>query len=391
MLIIWEKFYGLSNIGHYHTQIKAIHSLVPEAKLIVLCTENAKIADNFLKKEQVISCLYEKKIIAREPKFYSKKIQKSIEEAFKDRKDQRKEILIPSADFYDLITIIEIANVPSSSIIFHVRILNLKDIQKLSCKNIEALRRHISEKRIIFLSETDNLKKYMWNKFRLKAEYSFHLPCTILPEHTPKISDVKKRKIKILFAGGLRGEKGYYLLPAIFRAFSQISKTEKEHLSVEFLLEKKIKKSNGIFNNLYELKSLYAEMQIAKIEKEGVSSTISFKRFQPNMDDKNYIQLISDADILLLPYKLKSYQNRGSGVIADGVLAGKIFIHTQGIGMENFLQYGNGLPSNSSVSFANNIMKIILDLHSFKQNTRVARNEYLRALNETKLYLKKLL
>jgi phage antirepressor YoqD-like protein len=95
MLIIWEKFYGLSNIGHYHTQIKAIHNLVPEAKMIILCTKNAKIIDTFLSKEQVISCLYEKKIIAKRPKHYSKKIQESIDELFQICKSKRKEILVP--------------------------------------------------------------------------------------------------------------------------------------------------------------------------------------------------------------------------------------------------------------------------------------------------------
>ena len=391
MLIIWEKFYGLSNVGHYHTQIKAINNLLPEAKLIVLCTKNATILDDFLTEEQIITCLYEKKTIADAPKFYSQKIQKSIDELFISLKDKRKEILIPSADFYDLKTVIEIANDESSSIIFHVRILNFKDIKKLSYKYIEALRRHILKRKIIFLSETDNLKKYLWSKFRLKAEHSFHLPCAILPQHIPKTNDIKKRKVKILFAGGLRGEKGYYHLPAIFEAFSHISTTNKEHVSVEFLLEKNDKTSNGTLRRLFAFKSLYTELKIAKVEKGANPKKISFKRFQPSMDDKEYIKLIDDADILLLPYKLKSYQNRGSGVVADGLLAGKIFIYTQGIGMEDFLKCGNGLPSCGSANFAKNIMKIVLNLETFEKRTCMARSEYLNRVNETKRYLKKLL
>ena len=391
MLIIWEKFYGLSNIGHYHTQIKAIHNLVPEAKLIILCTKNAKNIDTFLSKEQVISCLYEKKIIAKRPLFYSKKIQESIDELFQICKNKRKEILVPSADYYDFITVIEIANDASSSIIFHVRVLNIKDIQKLSYKYIESLRRHIIQGKIILLSETDNLKRYLWGKFEIKAEHSFHLPCAILPDHIPKIKDDKKQKVKILFAGGLRGEKGYYRLPEIFRVFSQISTTYKEHISVEFLLEKNDKISKGILKRILAFKSVYTEIMIANLKKKAITKNISFKRFQPSFDDNDYIKLIDDADILLLPYKFKLYQNRGSGVIADGVLAGKIFIYTQGVGMESFLKFGNGLPANSSANFAINIMKIILNLESFNQKTLVARDEYIRSLNETKLYLKRLL
>jgi glycosyltransferase involved in cell wall biosynthesis len=130
---------------------------------------------------------------------------------------------------------------------------------------------------------------------------------------------------------------------------------------------------------------------IAKLKKKALKKNISITRFQPSFDDNDYIKLIDDADILLLPYKFKLYQNRGSGVIADGVLAGKIFIYTQGVGMESFLKFGNGLPANSSANFAINIMKIILNLESFNQKTLVARDEYIRSLNETKLYLKRLL
>ena len=391
MLIIWEKFYGLSNIGHYHTQIKALHYLVPETKLIILCTKNAKISEKFLSNEQIISCLFEKKQIAKNPKYYSQKIQESIDEIVINKKKQQKDILIPSADYYDLITIIEISSDLTSTIIFHVRVINVKDVQKLSNKHIQILRRHIIERKIVILSETDSLKRYLWSKFQIKAEHSFHLPCAILPSHIPKTKDIKKQKVKILFAGGLRGEKGYYRLPEIFRRFTQISSINKEHASVEFLLEKNEKELTSFFQNLFSIKSFYTEAKISRIEKEATLSRISLKRFGSSIDDKDYIKLIEEADILLLPYKVKSYRNRGSGVVADGLLAGKIFIYTQGIGMEYFLKYGNGLPANNSTDFAKNIMQTILNLESFNKNTRIARSEYLKSLNETKLYLMRLL
>lgn len=391
MLIIWEKFYGLSNIGHYHTQIKALHYLVPEAKLIILCTKNAKISEEFLCSDQVISCLYEKKNIAKNPKYYSQKIQESIEELIITREIRRKEILLPSADYYDLITIIEISNDASSSIIFHVRVLNVKDVQKLSYKYIKSLRRHILERKIILLSETENLKRYLWSKLKIKAEHSFHLPCAILPNYIPRIKDTKRQKVKILFAGGLRGEKGFYRLPKILKIFSQISSINKEHVSVEFMLEKNENAFQGILKFFQAFKSLYTEAKISRVEKQANLKGIIFKRLKSSINDSEYIKLVDEADILLLPYKIKSYQNRGSGVVADGVLAGKIFIYTQGIGMENFLQYGNGLPANNSTNFAKNIMQAISNLESFNQKTGIARSEYIKRLNETKLYLMRLL
>ena len=85
--------------------------------------------------------------------------------------------------------------------------------------------------------------------------------------------------------GGLRGEKGYYRLPSIFRAFSQINETTKEGVSVEFLFEENDKTSKGILRRLLALKFLYTEIKIAKLEKGADPNKISFNRFQPNMGD----------------------------------------------------------------------------------------------------------
>ena len=391
MLIVWEKFYGISNIGHYHTQVKAIHNLVPEAKLIVLCTEKAKKIDSFLDQDQVIPCLYNKKNILKNPYFYSQKIQKSIDELCLTWKVHHLEILVPSADFSDLITIIEMVNYKTFSKTFHIRIINLKDVQKLSTNHIKALRKHISDKKIFLLSETENLKNYLWRKFRLNVGHSFHLPCIIQPEHSSNQINKKKPKVKVLFVGGLRGEKGFYTLPRIFRALHKISNTTKEHPPIEILLEKNVRKSEGIFSKLFEIKRLYIEFQLVKIIKKIDEKKIKIIRFQPGKRDEDYIKLINETDIILLPYKFNSYQNRGSGVVADGVLARKIFVYTQGIGMENFLLYGNGLPSTNSFTFATNLMSSIVSKESFYLKTHAARNEYLECLKKTSLYIKSLL
>jgi len=391
MLIVWEKFYGISNIGHYHTQIKAIHNLVPEAKLIVLCTEKAKKIDSFLGQDQVIPCLFNKKNIIKNPFFYSQKIQKSIDELCLTWEVNHLEILVPSADFSDLITIIEIANYKKFSKTFHLRIINLKDVKKLSKSHIKALRKHISDKKIFLLSETENLKNYLWKKYGLHVGHLFHLPCIIQPENPLKKINKKKPKVKVLFVGGLRGEKGFYTLPRIFRALHNISKTTKEHPPIEILLEKNVQKSKASLSIFFELKRLYIEFQIERIIKKINEKKIKIIRFKPGKEDEGYIKLINDTDIILLPYKFKSYQNRGSGVIADGVIARKIFVYTQGIGMENFLLYGNGLPSTNSFTFATNLMKSIVNKEKFYLKTHAARNEYLEGLKKTGLYIKNLL
>ena len=111
-----------------------------------------------------------------------------------------------------MLKIIEISNDASSSITFHVRFLNVKDVRKLSYKYIKSLSRHILERKIILLSETDNLKRYLWSKFKIKAEHSFHLPCAILPNYIPKIKDTKRQKVKILFVKDRPGHDIRYAL-----------------------------------------------------------------------------------------------------------------------------------------------------------------------------------
>lgn len=391
MLIVWEKFYGLSNVGHYHTQIKAIHNLAPEAKLIVLCSKNVQKIDNFLSQKQVIPCLFEKTTIIKNPQFYAQKIQKSLDKLSVTWGAHSLEILVPSVDFSDLLTIIEMANDITFPKKFHLRIINPKDVRKLSSKHIKSLRTHISEKKIILLSETENLKIYLWKNLRLNVAHSFHLPCIIQPEHPLTKMNKKTGKVKVLFLGGLRGEKGYYKLPKILRAFYHIIKDTKEHSCIEFLFEKNTQKPKRFLNTLFSIKRKYTEIQFAKIKKEIDEKKVKITRFQSGLEDREYIKLINDADIILLPYKLKSYENRGSGVVADGVLAGKIFIYTQGIGMESFLNYGNGLPSTNHLSFASNLKKSIEDIESLNQKTQTARNDYLESLRKTSQYINNLI
>ena len=54
------------------------------------------------------------------------------------------------------------------------------------------------------------------------------------------------------------------------------------------------------------------------------------------MDDDGYLQLLKDADVLLLPYHVDKYHDRTSGVFCEALTAGKPAITTEGsfLGLE---------------------------------------------------------
>jgi glycosyltransferase involved in cell wall biosynthesis len=54
------------------------------------------------------------------------------------------------------------------------------------------------------------------------------------------------------------------------------------------------------------------------------------------LDDESYLQLLKDADVLLLPYHLDKYRDRTSGVFCEAMTSGKPVITTEGsfLGLE---------------------------------------------------------
>ena len=96
------------------------------------------------------------------------------------------------------------------------------------------------------------------------------------------------------------------------------------------------------------------------------------KILDAKLSDQAFVDAVYGVDILLIPYDLKAYQCRGSGMIIDGVLAKKPIIYTDGIGMEEFLRFGNAETATNILEFAPKIMKVVQNFPAYLKNANLA-------------------
>ena len=90
------------------------------------------------------------------------------------------------------------------------------------------------------------------------------------------------------------------------------------------------------------------------------------------MSKESFRKLLTDVDILLLPYDTKRYRYSGSGIIMDGVFALKPIVHSRGMAMQELLSHGNAESATSDREFAENILKIASNYDLYKQSTGAA-------------------
>ena len=89
-----------------------------------------------------------------------------------------------------------------------------------------------------------------------------------------------------------------------------------------------------------------------------------------------------------MPYEVGSYRFKGSGIIVDGILAQKPIVYTQGIGMSEFLDFGNAEAAAQLSDFAPKIMKILLNLDVYRNNTALALDALCAQIQKTSNFLK---
>ena len=201
-----------------------------------------------------------------------------------------------------------------------------------------------------------SLAKLLKDKYNLPAINSFLLPCTISANksvNSPKEREAVQAQnhLKIGYLGGFRREKGASKLPKILTGLKNLVNQSDSKFSIEFIMQKAKYKSRfklAIFN----FKLMRSLRNTVKPDRE-IKLTILDEELSPDL----FINSIESVDLLLIPYDEEKYRARGSGIIIDGVLAEKPIVYTEGIGMNEFLNFGNAEAATQLSDFAPNIMK----------------------------------
>ncbi len=117
------------------------------------------------------------------------------------------------------------------------------------------------------------------------------------------------------------------------------------------------------------------------LEKVSASSEI----IEGILPEEKYVQLMLDADIILIPYKKEDFYARTSGVYSDAVLAGKPVIATRQTWVgQQIIKYNNGVTfeGENVQDFHDALIKLHNNFLKCSRNSIKARKEWLKNNNE---------
>ena len=384
MLVVVEKLLDQID-GHHQTQIKAIENLAGKPADMIITSKSNVVLQNISNVEKVLSTREDRK---NQPYAAINNDVYALKKIFEERNGSGKLfVIIPTTDEHDFRVCLKLLKGNPNLATFSLRVLVYHKIDNLSDDERADLAKLVNTESIVLLTETVSLAKLLKDKYNLPAINSFLLPCTISANKS--VNSPKKREavqaqnhLKIGYLGGFRREKGASKLPKILTGLKNLVNQSDSKFSIEFIMQKAKYKSRfklAIFN----FKLMRSLRNTVKPDRE-IKLTILDEELSPDL----FINSIESVDLLLIPYDEEKYRARGSGIIIDGVLAEKPIVYTEGIGMSEFLNFGNAEAATQLSDFAPNIIKILLNLKPYRNNAKLARNALCAQIQKTSNFLK---
>jgi glycosyltransferase involved in cell wall biosynthesis len=128
-----------------------------------------------------------------------------------------------------------------------------------------------------------------------------------------------------------------YKLPGKPPHFASLGNARQEKGFAEILAALDILNDNGPPDARFTLQSSDPDaMSAAALANSRSKTAHSLSLINRPLDDDSYLRLLKDVDVLLLPYHLKKYHDRSSGVFCEARTSGKPVITTEGsyLGLE---------------------------------------------------------
>ena len=177
------------------------------------------------------------------------------------------------------------------------------------------------------------------------------------------IPPILHEKLKIVYLGDPREEKGFHWLPFLidFLALDYL-KTNK----VMFEIQASVHPVNS------ELKCINALEILKSYPKEW----INFHGLNGPLNPESYYKLLSNAHVIICPYDKLTYHSRSSGTLTEAIAAGVPTIVPAETWLSNQQPKGSGLPFDGLQDFLIQTKKLIDFYADFLEKAKLAKIEW---------------
>lgn len=173
----------------------------------------------------------------------------------------------------------------------------------------------------------------------------------------------------VISLGSARLEKGFDVLPAIVGELAKML----DQVNVDKLNHPKIK---FVFHASPQIIGRHPKISEAIDALELMSRDLVELILAP-LSEEEYSQLLFASNAVIMPYTEKDYAVRGSMIVSEAIVAGKIIIATKGTFPGLAASEMQGLTASNPAEFAKAILTIAADKEKFTQPLEQARATFL--------------
>lgn len=176
-----------------------------------------------------------------------------------------------------------------------------------------------------------------------------------------------RQPLVLAYIGEARDEKGFPWLPMLIDwLFDSHVRTGKVRFLIQATL---VPGSNPLSTGALEILRRYPSQVVQFVGAEGPLSP------------EAYYHLVSEADIVLLPYDAVRYRACSSGTLAEAIAAGHPVVVPEGTWLSAQMPPGGGETFRDFISFVEAVRRVVDDFHRYREAVVAARAAWLMRHN----------
>ena len=197
------------------------------------------------------------------------------------------------------------------------------------------------------------------------------LPFSVLPipfrqdflENHEVILPINEEKLRIVYIGDPREEKGFHWLPFLI-----------DFLSTDYLITNKVMLE--IQASVHPVNSELKCINALEILKSYPKEWINFHGLNGPLNPESYYKLLSNAHLIICPYDKHTYHSRSSGTLTEAIAAGVPTIVPAETWLSNQQPKGSGLTFDGLQDFLIQTKQLIDLYPEFLENAKLAKIEW---------------
>lgn len=223
--------------------------------------------------------------------------------------------------------------------------------------------------RVSITAELAEMASQMETIWGVKADWFPYLHPLMFASDPPERHQAVPETLRIGFCGHGKLDKGRHWIPHIINATRSLAPDLAPRI-------RWVVQSSGDYQS--------AMAAIAPVVEFGTRNPGLLELHTQDLTDQAYDDLFRSMDIIALPYSLKSYLMRGSGVSAEATFSGKPFAYTRGTILGS-MAGDSALSALTVAEFAGSLIEISRNFLDYQDRALRARERLIETIPELPL------